>query len=122
MKFLAAGAISLLSLAILLDSNQAGDKATFTISQLMREAHTGGLMKKVASGKASDAEKKKLVELYKALSQNKPPKGNEGDWKKVTGDMIKSAEAAAKGDEAAAKSLLKLVNCAVCHGKFKEDD
>lgn len=120
MKFLAAGAIAVFSLAFLLESNQAGDKAKYSISEVMLEAHKGGLMKKVAGGKANDDERKQLVGYYKALSQNMPPKGGAESWKKLTGALVKASEAAATGDADAAKTLTKLANCAGCHKKHKE--
>lgn len=121
MKFVAAGVVAALAFVLALTENHAGEKkAKYTTKEVMAEAHKGGLMKKVADLKADDEEKKKLVELYTALSQNDPPKEeSKKDWKQQTGDMLKAAQLAADGDEKAAKSLLKLVNCQNCHKKFK---
>ena len=120
MKFVAAGLVVALSYLLLVTENHAGDKADFTISEVMAKAQKSGLFKKVASGKADDDEKKELVKLYTALSQNSPPKGDEKEWKKLTSDMVKAAKAVASGDEKAGKTLQKLGgNCAGCHGKFK---
>jgi len=121
MKIVIASVIALLTLAVLLDSNQAGDKAKYTIAEVMKKAHKDGLLKVVASGKASEAQRKELAELYKALSQNSPPKGDAEDWKKVTGALAKASAAAATGDAAAAKSLIKLANCQGCHDKHKDE-
>ncbi len=119
MKFAASGLIATLAVALCLGTNDAGEKAKHTIPEVMKTAHKGGLMKKVAAGEANDDEKKQLVELYTSLSQNKPPMGDEGEWKKKTTALVKAAEAAAKGDEKAAKSLPKLANCAACHKAHK---
>jgi hypothetical protein len=89
----------------------------FTIKEVMKEAHKSGLLKKVAAGTADKEDREKLVELYKALSENKPPKGDAEEWKKSTAVLHKAAEEALK-DPAAGKKLK--VNCAECHGKFKE--
>ena len=122
MKFVAASLMAALAFCLMLADNHAGEKAKYTTKEVMAEAHKGGLMKKVANGKADEDEKKKLVELYTALSQNDPPKDeSKKEWKKTTGDMLKAAKGAAAGDEKAAKSLLKLVNCTACHKKFKAD-
>lgn len=117
MKILAATVIALISMAILLQPNQAGEKPKFTIPQVMKTAHSGdeSLVGKVIEGTASAEEKKELVELYKALAANKPPKGDAKSWKERTEALVKASEAAAKGEEAAAKSLLKLSNCNACH-------
>jgi len=119
MKYLLAGAIATLSLGLLLGENNAGEKAKYTIPEVMAKAHKKGLMKTVASGKASDDEKEQLVALYVALNANEPPQGDVKDWKKRTGALVEAAKKAAKGDEAAAKSLPKLANCGECHKLHK---
>jgi hypothetical protein len=119
MKYLFAGVITMASLLLVLGDNTAGEKAKYTIPEVMAKAHKGGLMKKVASGKASDAEKKDLVELYTALSKNEPPKGDADDWKTKTKALVEAAKKAADGDEAAAKKLPNLANCGACHKAHK---
>ena len=104
---------------LLLGPSWAGEKAKYSIKEVMKEAHKGGLMKKVASGQATQQEKDKLVDLYVALQQNKPPKGEEGSWKEQTEKLIVVAKKAAKGDDAAAKSLPKVVQCGACHNVHK---
>lgn len=110
-----------MSLAFLLGGeSQAGkDKAKHTIAQVMGKAMKGGLCAKVAGGKASDAEKAELVELFTSLSQNTPPKGDDKEWKAKTGALVEAAKKAAKGDAEAAASLKKLANCAACHKAHK---
>jgi Na+-translocating ferredoxin:NAD+ oxidoreductase RnfG subunit len=92
------------------------EKVKFTISEVMQQAHKSGLWKKVAAGTADKADREKLAELYKALAQGKPPKGELDEWKKTTEVMLKIAEEAIK-DPDAGKQLK--VNCGQCHGKFK---
>lgn len=89
------------------------------IKDVMKIAMKGGLCKKVATGKANDAEKKKLVELFTALSKAKPPKGDAASWKAKTGALLKAATAVAKGDEKAGKALAKAANCKACHSVHK---
>ena len=53
-----------------------------TIKQIMKEAHVGGnnsLMFKIAGGKGTKEDAEKLVALYKDLSENTPPRGEEKD-------------------------------------------
>jgi hypothetical protein len=119
MKYLLAGGIAALSLLLVLGTNDAGEKAKYTIPQVMAKAHKAGLHKKVASGQASDAEKKMLVELYTALNKNEPPMGDAKAWKERTGKLVEAATKAAKGDEDAAKSIPKLANCKECHSMHK---
>jgi hypothetical protein len=117
---LGAGLALLLVLALSTDSSGAAqDKAKFTIAEVMAKAHKSGLMKKVAEGKADDGEKKELVELYTALSANKPPKGDEKAWKEKTDKMLALAKECQKGDKDAGAKLLKEANCGACHKAFK---
>jgi len=103
-----------------MDSSAAQDKAKFTISEVMQQAHKGGLLKKVQNSQASEEEGKQLVDYYKALTQNKPPMGDEKAWKKQTEAMLAAAKLYADGkkDQGAA-DLKKIVNCAGCHKMFK---
>lgn len=113
--------MAVLSLALFLGSNFAQDKKV-TIKDVMKKAHAGkdnSLLSKVANGKASEDDKKELASLYKALSENNPPKGDEKSWKKKTVELLEAANKAVKGDAAAAASLPKLANCAGCHKEFK---
>ena len=82
MKYLFAGVIAALSLALVMGENKAGEKkAKHTIAEVMQKAMKGGLCGKVAKGKASDEEKEQLVELFTSLSKNEPPKGEaSGVW------------------------------------------
>ena len=123
-KVLFAAAVAALSLVLMLDSNQAGEKkekAKYKISDVMQKAMKGGLTKKVAAGKATQEEKDQLVEMFVALHANTPPKGERTAWDKVTSSLVDAAKGAAKGDEKAGKSLAKLANCANCHKEFKGD-
>jgi hypothetical protein len=126
MKGLVAGAIALLSLAFLFGSNQAGEKGEpkYTIKQVMAKGFNAkkgevALCGKVASGKASDEEKKSFLELVTALSKSTPPKGEADAWKEKTTALVNAATGAVKGDADAAKSVAKLANCAACHSEHK---
>ncbi|MCS7047400.1 MAG: hypothetical protein NZO58_13665 [Gemmataceae bacterium] len=120
MKYLFAGVVAALSLVLVLGENKAGDgKPKHTIAEVMAKAMKGGLCKKCASGEATEAEKKELVELFTSLSQNEPPKGDLKDWKKRTGALLDAAKKIAAGDEKAGKALGAAANCAACHKAHK---
>ena len=119
MKRLALVTALALGLAALADVSQAQDKAKFTTSEIMLKGHKSGLCGKVVSGKASDAEKKELVEYYESLVLNKPGKGEAAEWKKQTEAMLKAAKGCASGDKDAPATLKKLLNCAECHKVYK---
>jgi len=109
------GLVALLGLVTTtwLAARAADDKPKHTIKDVMKVAHKGGLMKKVADGNASDDEKKQLVELYESLAANKPPKGDDADWKTKTDALL---DAAKKVD---GKALQKAANCKACHEAHK---
>ena len=95
------------------------DAPKYKTKDVMKAAMKGGLLKKVAGGDASDAEKKKLSDMLSALGKNKPPKGDADSWKALTGALAKAGKAAVDGDAGAAAALKKASNCKGCHSKHK---
>jgi hypothetical protein len=117
MKYVLGVALAATALILSMDANYAGEKKPkYTIKEVMAEAHKSGLWKKVAEGDADKADREKLAELYKALVENKPPKGDIEAWKKTTTVMHKIAEQAISDPDAGKK--LKVM-CAACHKMFK---
>jgi hypothetical protein len=100
-------------------TNAEDAKPKHTIKEVMKAAHKSKLNEKVADGKASDAEKKELVELYVALAANKPPKGEAADWKTKTDALVAAAKDAEAGKEGAGAALKKAYNCGACHSAHK---
>lgn len=113
MKYLFTGVLALFGMVLVVNMNDAQDKAKFTISEVMKKAMKGGLCGKVASGKASDEEKMQLVELFTALAANPCPKGDAKSWKSKT-DALVSAAKSADG-----KALKAAANCGACHKAHK---
>ena len=116
--FVATVVVALGWLVISLTST-AQEKAKVTIKDVMKTAHKGGLMAKVAKGEASADEKKQLVELYTALAADKPPKGDEASWKEKTSNLLAAAKEAAEGKEGAGEKLRAAANCMACHSVHK---
>ena len=112
---LIAGAVAMFAMVLVIDGNVDGakDKDPVSIKVVMAKAMKGGLCGKVASGKASDEEKKELIALFTDLAKNTPPKGEEKAWKERTSALL----AAAKADDA--KALKKAANCKECHSEHK---
>lgn len=98
---------------------QALTQDEVTIKDVMKSAMKGGLNKTVAQGKASDAQKKELLELYKALHEAKPPKGEEKSWDEKTHALLDAAQAAVDGKADAGDQLKKAANCKACHDVHK---
>jgi len=118
-KFLVACVIISFGWVVVSLTGLAQDKPKYTTKEVMQKAHKGGLMKKVSEGKASADEKKQLIEFYEALAANKPPKGDEAEWKVKTSAILAAARAAAEGDEAVANKLSNTVKCMECHQAHK---
>lgn len=112
-------AVALVSLAMTRAADE--EKAKFTIKEVMKQAHAGNnsLFKKVASGAGSKEDKEKLVELYTALTKNKPVKGDEKSWKDKTDVLLKSAESVSKGEAGSGQKLAVAGNCMGCHRVHK---
>ena len=118
-KFLVAFVIVAFGWVVITVTGTAQEKAKYTTKEVMQKAHKGGLMKKVSEGKATDDEKKQLVAFYEALDANKPPKGDEAEWKVKTTAILAAARAAAEGDAATAAKLSAAVKCMECHQAHK---
>jgi hypothetical protein len=116
--------------ALLLGAS-AGDnppeKPRRTINEIMVEAHLRPMNRstrnnldcKVIDGKAADAEKEQLLELYTALSQATPPRGDLKAWKARTGEMVDAVKAVIRGEAGAADRLLKARDCKACHDRHR---
>ncbi len=99
--------------------SQARLEDEITIKDVMKAAMKGGLNKTAAEGKASDDQKKELLELYTALHEAKPPKGDEESWKDKTGALKNAAQDLVDGKAGAGDALKKAANCKACHDTHK---
>jgi hypothetical protein len=109
--------IGLLTFGLLRAADDAAPK--HTIKQVMKEAHKDGLLKKVASGQGTKADAEKLLDLYKSLGPNKPPKGDADSWKTKTVNLVQAAQDVVDGKDGAGARLEKAANCAECHKAHK---
>jgi hypothetical protein len=120
-------ALALLSAAAVLAAegkkDAAADKPKYDSKEVMKQAHKGdvSLYKKVEKGTSTAADHTKLVELYKALAANKPPKGDQKSWDAKTGALVKAAEGLQKGAPNAKAQLKTAANCKACHTAHKPD-
>ena len=90
-------------------------KEKLTIKVIMKEAHKDGLIKKVATGKASEKETKRLHELYTEMAKLSPPKGDKKSWDEKTKALVDSAKAAVDKDPKFKTKLKNASNCSACH-------
>lgn len=87
-----------------------------SISDIMKAAHKGGLLKRVQAPDASEKDKKQLLEFYQALAKLDPPQGSKSDWDERTAKIIEAAQSAVEGDPS---KLKRAVNCRDCHNYHK---
>jgi hypothetical protein len=122
MKLSVASAVMIGLSALLLvarGAEEEGGKPAYTIKQVMAKAHKSKLINKLAEGKGSKEEAQQLLDLYKALGANKPPKGDLEGWKAKTTAMVAAAQEVVDGKEGAGARLQKAANCANCHKEHK---
>lgn len=126
LKVLVPGAL-LLGLAVGLAFVRADEAPKLSIKKVMDEAHkppkgmddAPSLYNKVKSGDATDAEKKKLVELYTALAADHPKLNDDDDWKTRTEAMVAAAKEVEAGKEGGVNALKKAADCKECHKLHK---
>jgi hypothetical protein len=100
----------------------------YSIAQVMQTAHKPpekgkpSLLITVLKGKASKPEKEKLLELYTALGQNKPPKGDPKSWKEKTDALVSAAKGVLADEAGVVDKLKKATVCMACHDVHKADD
>jgi surface antigen len=82
-----------------------------SIKKVMKAAMKGGLCKKVADGKATDDQKKELLELFTTLSKATPPAGDEDSWKTKTAALVEAAQEAVDEKATAGAKLKKAATC-----------
>lgn len=94
-------------------------KPKHTIKEVMEKAHKGGLLNKIADGKATPEEKAELLDLYISLAESKPPQGDAADYQKLANQTVMAAARVVVGREGAEKEIKKAVACPVCHKAFR---
>jgi hypothetical protein len=76
---------------------------------------------KIVAGTASDEEIKKTLELYKAMRDVKPPKGDAAEFTAKTDKAIAALEDVVAKKDGAADAFKKANNCKACHDPHKAD-
>lgn len=120
-KLLAAVLLLTIAIGVTASLGRAADdeQATISTKVVMKRAMKEGLCKKVASGKADDAEKQELLKLFQAMANNDPPKGDAVSWKEKNAALVKAANGIIANDPDAKDALTKAANCKSCHMEHK---
>ncbi len=113
-------AVALISVSAARGVNYNAAAAKHSVKEVMKLANAkGGLLSKVVEGKASDDEKKQLLDLYVDMAEGEPKKGDTSEWKIHAGNAALSAAKVVLGREGAVDELKKASDCMACHSKFK---
>jgi len=94
------------------------------IKDAMKYAHKAPkgekkLNEKILEGTASDDEIKKSLELYKAIGDTKPPKGDAADFKARMAKLIDATEEVVAKKPEGVAHYKEAVNCKACHSEHK---
>lgn len=97
------------------------EKPKYTIKEVMKQGHAGkmSLVKKVVANEAGADEKQMLLEMYKAMAAQDPPRGEAANWKTKTDALVAATQGVIDNKDGAAKALETASNCAACHGAHK---
>ena len=120
-KLLCSLAVSatVVALSGLLAGAADDEKPKYTIKEVMKKAHKDGLLKKISEGGGTKADAEELLDLYKAMGKNKPPKGEKGSWEEKTKALVDAAQKVVDDKPGARDELKKAANCAECHKAHK---
>lgn len=96
------------------------------IKKAMQYAHKAPkgekkVCEKIVEGTASDDEAKKTLDLYKAMTDAKPPKGDAAAFKAKVAKLIAATEDVVARKSGASAGYKEAVNCKACHGDHKPD-
>jgi hypothetical protein len=113
MRRIVAGAVFAVVAGVLLASVRAADEKPKMTTKEVMKLHKDKLNEKFSGGTATKEEKQKLLDGYEAMLKNKPPKGDEKEWKTKVEALVK----AVKDDDKDAYK--KAVMCTACHSAHK---
>ena len=120
MHYLAIAAV-VLGLAAVMTITVSADDKKMTIKEIMEKAHKGkeSPVQTVIAGKADEKMLKEFLTYYKAMGDQKPPKGDEAAWKKKTAALVDATQALIDKKPGAQESFKLAVDCKACHTDHK---
>jgi hypothetical protein len=77
------------------------------------------LSEKIIDGTAPEADVKKTLDLYKAMLDTKPPKGDQAAFKDKVGKLIAATEEVVDKKPDGVAHYKDAVNCKACHSEHK---
>ena len=112
------------ALAVAVFSVPTAARAHGPVGDIMNDVFKGktSLVAKANKGEASKEDLAKVLEAWKKMAKEKPPRGEMASWKEKTAAGIKAAQALVDGKPNAADAFKKAANCKACHGDHKPKD
>jgi hypothetical protein len=74
---------------------------------------------KIADGTAAEADIKRALELYKAMADTKPPKGDAAAFKERTNKLVTATEEVLAKNPSGLEHYKTAVDCKACHSDFR---
>jgi hypothetical protein len=117
-------ALSLGLIAALSMSAAALDAKYQPIADAMKFAHKAPkgekkVSDKILDGTVSDEDLKKTLDLYKAMADTPPPKGDAAAFKEKVAKLISATEDVIAKKDGAVAEYKEAVNCKSCHMDFR---
>jgi len=78
------------------------------------------LNEKIVEGTAAEADIKKALELYKAMADTKPPKGEAAAFKERTAKLVTATEEVLAKSPDAVQHYKTAADCKACHSEFRK--
>jgi hypothetical protein len=115
---------ALTALATIITSIAFAVEETNPIKDAMKFAHKAPqgekkLSDKIIDGSAPESDVKKTLDLYKAMIDTKPPKGEQAAFKVKVEKLIVATEEIVEKKPDAAAHYKEAVNCKACHSEHK---
>ena len=87
------------------------------VKAIMEKTHKekGALVFLVRDAESTDADNKKLLEVYQQLNMLKPPTGDEKGWKNRTENVIKALQELIDKKPNAVEKVRQVTDCKGCH-------
>ena len=113
--------ILLLTLALTLPAVAEEDNAIKIAMKYAHKAPQGEkkLNEKIAEGTATDAEIKKALDLYKAMADTKPPRGDQAAFKGKVAKVVEATQELVDKKAEGVAHYKEAINCKACHSDHK---
>jgi hypothetical protein len=111
----------LLSLAFAMAAIAEEDNAIKVAMKYAHKAPQGQkkLNEKIIEGTATDAEITKALELYKAMADTKPPRGDQAAFKEKVAKVVAATQELVDKKSEGVAHYKEAINCKACHSDFK---